>query len=228
MSLLKSSLVAGGAMLALASIALIVTPRIHQYNQNINQELDAILREEGNKVDFTKVPLTDEEKRRYQEASKDFVRIEYDKFLDCTSIEPKRDFPIGGDIEFGMRILYANNENSPTACILSWTRKSKDWRWLRRHDVVWLVDGERWISKENFDSETYSGGVLEFVNNEMTLQQFSRIASAESALVRVGGDELEISKDQKVMMQLLIYAALANRGFAIKQSNAAITPQQAL
>lgn len=132
--------------------------------------------------------------------------IEYDKFKDETrvavgpfsisdSLQNTRGFL---SLRMIIRFFHAGRELKQPAddFALVFHSDSREWRFLKNHDLYMLVDGERIaVGEADYDGDVERDGVSEFMRYSLSPDLIRRLAAAKQVQLKIGRVEVEL-KDE--------------------------------
>lgn len=96
-----------------------------------------------------------------------------------------------------MQLDALRSSTDPSAALLSFSRTSSEWRYLRCHDVDALVDGTPMpLPRFSRDGEVGHGMVFERVSAEVPIETLRAMAQASVVRMRVCSDEVRLEGEQ--------------------------------
>lgn len=132
--------------------------------------------------------------------------VEYDKFKDETrvavgpfsisdSLQNTRGFL---SLRMTIRFYHAGRELKQPAddFALLFRSYSREWRFLKNHDLFMLVDGERIaVGNSDYDGDVERNGVSEFMLYSLSPDLIRRLAGAKQVEFKVGRVEIKLNEE---------------------------------
>lgn len=133
--------------------------------------------------------------------------IEYDKFTDESRIAVGP-FDISDSIKtisiyslrMTARFIFSGKRltNPAEDFALLFRSRSREWQFLRNHDLYMLIDGERvTVGEAEYDGNVESGGVSEFMRYLVSPDLVKRIAGAKQVELKIGRWEVTLKDEHK-------------------------------